>query len=61
MALSPERKMKRDAKIKTKFFALSDIKTKQGKRKLSYEAIIGQLADEFDLSEYWIGQIVKGK
>ena len=59
MALSPERKKKRDAKVMNRFKTLCDKKTPGGKRLFSYEAIIEQLADEYDLSEFTIEQILK--
>ncbi|MBL7902920.1 MAG: hypothetical protein JNK73_13065 [Bacteroidia bacterium] len=59
MALNPERKKRRNAKIISKFNELCDKKTPGGKRLYSYEAMIEKLSEEFDLSEFTIEQILK--
>jgi hypothetical protein len=57
--IDKSRLQKRNAKIVKRFYELSDIKTVRGKRKYSYEFIYEKLADQFYLSEYTIGQIIK--
>lgn len=59
MALHPDRKKKRDAKIKRRYNSLLNKKTDRGKSLYSIEAIIEMLSDEFDLSEFTIEQIIR--
>jgi hypothetical protein len=59
MALHPERKKKRDAKIQKRFDGLLKKTTPAGKQLFTVDAIIEKLSYEFDLSEFTIEQIIR--
>lgn len=61
MALHPDRKKKRDNKLRSRFNKLDAKKTPKGKPLLTFEAIVEKLSEEFDLSEFRVIQILKGK
>lgn len=58
MALSPQNKEKRDKSLLRRFNSLSSKKTAKGKRLMSYDAIIEQLAEEFYISEKQVKKII---
>lgn len=61
MALNPTRKKKRDAKINHRFNDLCKKTTPGGKQLMSWEAMLEQLSDEFNLSEFTIERILRKK
>lgn len=58
MALSPERQNKRNKKIIDAYHCAVNIKTPKGNQLKTKKAIIEELSEEFNLSEFWINKIL---